>query len=421
MSSKHSVIEEANIRTSIIHSKAGVSTTESTEVRTLIHFWPRSVSRHLFMHGHLEIKGKKKRIIFKLCALPKKYRSKMYLLLVAMLGKTVLRYFRSLVTSEAWEGLECVHVLTLAVFSTTHGQVIDVANECVPRPLLDDRLLLDFGIPHRRRSLLGLARRVLENLHLYRLLLRHLLLLLLVLLVQLDRLLGRLLVLAGVRWRVLPVYRIVSEHRLIRFLLVGARQAQYRLLDRVLVLLGFVNDLPHYLLELDILLVLRVFLLELLLSHDRSYPVEGLGQFGLLADLFLLLFQLLRVEAVEQQGQEEVEHHEVSHNQGWQKNGETSLGSQILLGSHAVPEWFDPLAAEYTKNHHERVKEVVEVPSGHGIWLELVRCVILAEQLHPDDGEYVNHDYEHEGQVTQRADGRDYDAQEYLHGGPGLG
>jgi len=53
MSSKHSVMEDAKIKIRIIHSKAGVSTTDRTTVRTLIHFLPRSVARQRLMQLHL--------------------------------------------------------------------------------------------------------------------------------------------------------------------------------------------------------------------------------------------------------------------------------------------------------------------------------------------------------------------------------
>lgn len=54
MSSKQSVIEEAKIKTKIIHSNAGVSTTESTAVRTSVHFFPSSVFKHFSMQLHLQ-------------------------------------------------------------------------------------------------------------------------------------------------------------------------------------------------------------------------------------------------------------------------------------------------------------------------------------------------------------------------------
>lgn len=53
MSSKHSVMEDAKIKTRIIHSKAGVSTTDRTTVRTLIHFLPMSVARQRLIQLHL--------------------------------------------------------------------------------------------------------------------------------------------------------------------------------------------------------------------------------------------------------------------------------------------------------------------------------------------------------------------------------
>lgn len=36
----------------------------------------------------------------------------------------------------------------------------------------------------------------------------------------------------------------------------------------------------------------------------------------------------------------------------------------LFFGSHAIPEWFDPLTAQYAEYHHEWVEKVVEIPSG---------------------------------------------------------
>jgi len=36
---------------------------------------------------------------------------------------------------------------------------------------------------------------------------------------------------------------------------------------------------------------------------------------------------------------------------------------RILLSSHAVPQWLNPLSTQYPKHHHERVEEVTEIPS----------------------------------------------------------
>lgn len=62
------------------------------------------------------------------------------------------------------------------------------------------------------------------------------------------------------------------------------------------------------------------------------------------SNLFPIL-QLLAVEAVEQQGEEEVEYHEVAHDQRGQEDKEAGLRTGHLLGSHAVPQGLDPLPA----------------------------------------------------------------------------
>lgn len=46
------------------------------------------------------------------------------------------------------------------------------------------------------------------------------------------------------------------------------------------------------------------------------------------------------------------------------------------------------------------MKEVVKVPSGHGVGIENGRGVVLAEQLHPDHGENINDNDQNERQVS---------------------
>lgn len=74
--------------------------------------------------------------------------------------------------------------------------------------------------------------------------------------------------------------------------------------------------------------------------------------------------------------------------------------SHRFFGSHAVPERFDPFAAQYTENHHERVEEVVEVPAGHRVRRKDVAGIIFAKQLHPNHGEDINYDDQNESQVS---------------------
>jgi hypothetical protein len=66
--------------------------------------------------------------------------------------------------------------------------------------------------------------------------------------------------------------------------------------------------------------------------------------------------------------------------------------SYHFFGSHTIPKRFNPFAAQDPKNHHERVKKVVEVPSGNGVGVECLRCVVLSKQLHANDGENINND-----------------------------
>lgn len=66
------------------------------------------------------------------------------------------------------------------------------------------------------------------------------------------------------------------------------------------------------------------------------------------------------------------------------------------------------------------MEEIIEIPSGHRIRIELVRGVVFAKQLHADDSEYIDHDHQHKGQITERAYRWDDDTEEDLHGRPGL-
>lgn len=79
--------------------------------------------------------------------------------------------------------------------------------------------------------------------------------------------------------------------------------------------------------------------------------------------MYLLpILKFLAVKAVEQQGKEEVEHHEVTHNESRKEDEEATLSPTGLFSSHAVPQRFDPLATQDPEYHHERVEEVVEIP-----------------------------------------------------------
>lgn len=78
----------------------------------------------------------------------------------------------------------------------------------------------------------------------------------------------------------------------------------------------------------------------------------------------------------------------------------SAAAAYLLLGSHAIPKWLNPFAAQDSKNHHERVEEVVEVPARDRVGIEGLRRVVLAEQLHSDDGENVNDDDQNERQVS---------------------
>lgn len=77
----------------------------------------------------------------------------------------------------------------------------------------------------------------------------------------------------------------------------------------------------------------------------------------------LLRLELLRVETVEQQGQEQVQHHKVAHDECRQEDGKARRRPILPLCPHAVPQWLNPLPAQDPEYHHEGVEEVVEIPS----------------------------------------------------------
>lgn len=66
------------------------------------------------------------------------------------------------------------------------------------------------------------------------------------------------------------------------------------------------------------------------------------------------------------------------------------------------------------------MEEIVEVPAWHWIRIELIQSVVFTKQLHADHSEYVDHNHQDEGQITERADRRNDDTEENLHGRPRL-
>ena len=88
---------------------------------------------------------------------------------------------------------------------------------------------------------------------------------------------------------------------------------------------------------------------------------------------------------------------------------------------HAVPHRLDPLPTQHAEDDHERVKEVLEVPAGHSVLVELLDVVVLTEQLHAHDGEDEDDDDEDEAQVAEGAHRPADDADEQVERRPRLG
>jgi len=88
----------------------------------------------------------------------------------------------------------------------------------------------------------------------------------------------------------------------------------------------------------------------------------------------------------------------------------------------AVPHGLDPLAAQDTKDDHERVEEVGEVPQRHDARLgEVVERVVGAKQLHAHDGEDEDEDGEDEAEVAESTQCAADDTHEQIQRRPRLG
>ena len=82
-----------------------------------------------------------------------------------------------------------------------------------------------------------------------------------------------------------------------------------------------------------------------------------------------------------------------------------------------------PFTCSYQSVGYSRsaISSVTHSSPRHRIGIEDVGRVAGGEQLHPDHGEDVDDDDQHEGQVAERAQGGDDDAQQDPHRRPGLG
>ena len=65
-----------------------------------------------------------------------------------------------------------------------------------------------------------------------------------------------------------------------------------------------------------------------------------------------------------------------------------------------IPHRLDPLATQDTEDDHKRVHEVAKMPAQRDS-VELLRSVVVAEKLHPHDGEYEDDDRQDETEVTE--------------------
>ena len=108
-------------------------------------------------------------------------------------------------------------------------------------------------------------------------------------------------------------------------------------------------------------------------------------------------------------------YHEVADDHREQKERNTDHS----WAEDADPHGLDPLTAKHPEDDHERVEEVTEVPAGEVVGENPV--VIIAEQLHPHDGENEDDDGEDEAEVAEGSHRSTDDTDEQVERGPGLG
>lgn len=134
-------MEDAKMKTRIIHSKAGVSTTERITVRILIHFLPIAVAIHRSMQVHLHTQ----RIAIILIGWQERNSkcSSGFLLLITLSWKAILRFFASVASSKSRKRTHAIDVFSFTISPTANRQFIDVADKRVPRsfwyPILGSR------------------------------------------------------------------------------------------------------------------------------------------------------------------------------------------------------------------------------------------------------------------------------------------
>lgn len=78
----------------------------------------------------------------------------------------------------------------------------------------------------------------------------------------------------------------------------------------------------------------------------------------------------------------------------------TERFTHSLFRSHAIPQRLNPFAAENAKNHHERVKKIIEIPAWYRVWIEFLLSIILSKELHANDSENINDYHQDECQVS---------------------
>lgn len=118
---------------------------------------------------------------------------------------------------------------------------------------------------------------------------------------------------------------------------------------------------------------------------------------------------------------------------------------RIFFSSHTIPQWFNPLSAQYPKHHHEWMEEVIEIPPArqngcfnahcrarpHTLWTvnatlprngirkKLLCSVVSGEKLHSNHGKDVDDNNKYKSEVSESANCGNDDAEEDLHCSPG--
>ena len=96
-----------------------------------------------------------------------------------------------------------------------------------------------------------------------------------------------------------------------------------------------------------------------------------------------------------------ITYNKIPYDKRWNEEGNRSCGT---CRPHAIPDRLDPLPAQHSEHHHERMPEIIEIPAWHTIIIKLVRRVVFAKHFHPHQSKDVDHKTQDEGDVSDWSD-----------------